>query len=175
MRKILNKYESLLQNNFSIYSFICAVCVSLLLTITGCNKRLEYYGYSFQDNDNLDRILSQIIPAKSNELDVLNLLGSPTFLGEFSPRTFFYTQIKVNRNTVTGGGRINYIRTLAIEFTPETRIVTRLWIEEIPKVRNLPYLKSHTILKGNTPSIFQQIIGNLGKFNKPQNRYDNNL
>ncbi|CAL7960590.1 putative SmpA / OmlA family protein [Alphaproteobacteria bacterium] len=138
----------------------------LLLLLSGCSKVYVTHGYSFRDFQNYDSVLSGVRVGSTNELEVLQVFGSPGFMSSFGTRTFFYVSNKVEHKPILKPAVIEqYI--LAISFDAQ-HIVTQVKIYNLGDAKNIEYCPYETGIKGNKLGIMEQFTKNIGRFGKPK-------
>lgn len=131
---------------------------TLILAVTACVSQREERGYVRTTAD-----FSRIIPGTSTNKDVVELLGTPSSYSSYGDETWYY--ISAKRKTIgflpteiTDQGAV------AIVFNKDGVVRS---VEEYGKKdrRDIAYSGDRTPTEGNQITIWQQVLGNLGKFN----------
>lgn len=106
----------------------------------------------------------EIIPGISTRTNVLKSLGSPTTKAPFDENTWYYIGQKMEKKGIFDP-KVVEERVIMVSFNEEGIVTTMEEIEtnriEVPKVRR----KTHT--GGNDVTLMEQLLGNVGRFNKP--------
>ena len=131
------------------------MCVALV----ACALRLDTRG-NLPDPDQLTKIK----PGQHTRMQVAEILGSPSNISTFDQETWFYVSqrtettaffepdVKTRQVVILRfdkGGKLADVRTIGLE-----------------KGRKVLPVERETPTSGNEMGIIEQIIGNLGKFNK---------
>jgi outer membrane protein assembly factor BamE (lipoprotein component of BamABCDE complex) len=137
----------------------CAVTVALCIGIVACTPRLDTRGYQFDPDT-----LSQIVPGTHTRDDVAEILGSPSSTAIVAPEVWYYIG--------------NQTETLAF-FEPkvtERQVVTIVFDDEgvvstidafgLERSRRFEFVERETPTTGSQLTLLDQLLGNLGRFNK---------
>jgi outer membrane protein assembly factor BamE (lipoprotein component of BamABCDE complex) len=129
------------------------------MALGGCEGRVATHGDAIDPID-----LARLVPAKSSKADVISVLGSPSSIALFDDRTWYYISDRE--------------RTLAF-LAPETleRQVVALTFDEqgvlqsvdtfgVERSREVEIVSRETPSFGQSPTVIQQMLGNLGRFNR---------
>lgn len=107
--------------------------------------------------------LNEVVPGVSTRQNVLKSLGSPTTTAPFDDNIWYYIGQKMETKGVFDP-EVTEERIVVAQFD-ETGILQRL--EEIDNTRNdVPISSRETPTGGNEVTAFEQILGNVGKFNR---------
>ena len=131
----------------------------MCLALVACAPRLDTRG-NLPDPDQL----TKIIPGQHTRMQVAEILGSPSNISTFDRETWYY----VSQRTET---------TAFFEPNLITRQVIILRFDKVgtlADIRTIGLEEGHNVLpveretptSGNELSIIEQLLGNLGKFNK---------
>lgn len=108
--------------------------------------------------------LARITPGVSSQSDVMNTIGSPTTTDPFDQNIWYYIGQKTEKKGILDP-KVTDERIIRVTFDPKTRIVAE--IAPLDTKRNdIPLEKRVTPTSGNDLNAVQQMIGNIGKFNK---------
>ena len=127
--------------------------------LVACAPRLDTRG-NLPDPDQLTKIM----PGQLTRMQVAEILGSPSNISTFDQETWFYVSqrtetmaffepdVKTRQVVILRfdkGGKLADVKTIGLE-----------------EGRNILPVERETPTSGNEMGIIEQIIGNLGKFNK---------
>ena len=108
--------------------------------------------------------LARVSPGVSSQSDVMNAIGSPTATDPFDPNIWYYMGQKTQKKGILDP-KVTEERIIRITFDPKTHLVSE--IAPLQTTRNdIPIEKRVTPTSGNDVNALQQMIGNIGKFNK---------
>ena len=112
-----------------------------------------------------DHVLSTVQPGVDNASDVMRKLGSPTARDPFDPNIWYYIGQQMEKKGILDP-KVVEERVLIATFSPEGTLES---IREREGGRNeIPYSREKTPTSGNEITFMQQLLGNLGKFNKDE-------
>ncbi len=145
-----------------IYTFI-------LITVTSCismsctSKQIET-GYSFAGTGlNEQNIDQYIVKGNIGELQVMQLLGSPTILDDIDSRRFYYIQNTYIKKPVVKPQLISR-KILEIDFDNH-HVVSRVNFYETKSQNQHKICDDTTVIEGNQMKLVQQFARNIGRFN----------
>lgn len=129
------------------------------LALGACEGRVAVHGNPIDADE-----LARLAPGRQSKADVIGLLGSPSSTPAFDDKVWYYMSDRE--------------RTLAF-FAPETmeRQIVALSFDEqgvlasvetfgLERGQEVEVVSRETPSFGQSPTILQQMLGNLGKFNK---------
>lgn len=109
--------------------------------------------------------LQQITAGTSTQSDVLQILGSPTTQSTFNNNIWYYIGQETQKRGILDD-QVTKERVFSVTFNDEGVVDA---IEEVTGDREeVPYAKTKTATHGNDYTFMQQLLGNLGRFNAPQ-------
>lgn len=112
-----------------------------------------------------DYQVAQIIPTIHTRSDVLRLWGSPTTQAPFNDNVWYYLGQDTEKRGILDA-KVMKERIVVVAFD-ETGVVSH--IEDLPPGRiDVAVARTKTATHGNDITFMQQLLGNLGKFNKDQ-------
>jgi len=127
------------------------------LAFTACTPTVATHGHTFDE-----AAIAQIEPGRSSQQEVMQLLGSPSSLASFDGEVWYYVsqrteKISFYQEDVVGQDVI------AIAFDEQGVVdeVDRHGLEQTAAVEPVDRV---TPTAGEAPSIFEQLIGNIGRF-----------
>jgi outer membrane protein assembly factor BamE (lipoprotein component of BamABCDE complex) len=135
---------------------------ALAIGLAGCQPRIDTRG-NLPDPDNV----LKINPGIDGRDQVANLLGTPSSIATFSDRTWYY----ISRRTETVAffdPEVVDQEVLMVKFD-EAGIVSDMKIYGLEDGRPIQPVERTTPTLGREMTILQQLIGNLGRFNRGAN------
>lgn len=110
-----------------------------------------------------DHILATVQPGVDNAAAVMSKIGSPTARDPFDPSVWYYIGQRTEKKGILDP-KVVEERVLVAKFSPEGTLES---ITEREGGRNeVPISQEKTPTSGNEVTFMQQLLGNLGKFNK---------
>lgn len=139
---------------------ITALLIAFSLTAAACTPTVNVRG-NLVDNYKLAKIQKGV----DTRTDVLQKIGSPTTVAPFDDSVWYYLGQTTEKRGIFDDQVVNQ-RTIVVTFTPDG-IVDQ--INDVQgKRQNIPYVGRETPTSGNETTMMQQMLGNLGKFNKDE-------
>ncbi len=142
--------------NFSLTTL--AILTALSLT-TGCAKEINAHGFNFEHSN-----FKSIKVGETSRHQVLSELGSPTSTSDFGEKKYYYISNKVERIAFLDPTIIEQ-RVLSIGFD-NAGIVQDIHELTLDDARKVIFSENRTEIKGNSVTAMQQILTNIGKYNK---------
>ncbi|PJB70547.1 MAG: outer membrane protein assembly factor BamE [Alphaproteobacteria bacterium CG_4_9_14_3_um_filter_47_13] len=119
--------------------------------------------HSVRGNIVQDYQLSEIVPLQDSRTDILRKLGSPTTKAPFDDNVWYYIGQETEKRGIFDP-KVTDERIIMVSFNDEGIVQD---IKDIENERiDLPYARNKTPTSGNEVTVMQQLLGNLGKFNK---------
>ena len=112
-----------------------------------------------------DKKIAQLTVGESNQRDVLNALGSPTTTSVTRPNEWYYVGQKTEQIAVYQPEIVER-RVLVVNFDDEGTLTRIAELNEKDGNDELVFSDRETESGGRKFTIMQQLIGNLGRFNK---------
>lgn len=138
-----------------------ALIAAALLTVTACTPTTATRGNLVEDFR-----LSEITPGVSTRTNVLKSLGSPTTTAPFDDNVWYYLGQKTEKRGIFDPEVVDE-RIIVVAFNEEGIVDV---IEELDTDRTeVPRVRRKTPTGGNDITVMEQILGNMGRFNKPAN------
>jgi outer membrane protein assembly factor BamE (lipoprotein component of BamABCDE complex) len=108
--------------------------------------------------------LSQVTVGVHKKDDVRTLLGAPSTIGTFEDSVWYYigrrtTQFAFFRETIID-------QKVIVLFFSEQGVVERLEVYDQDDLREISLVERKTPTAGHSLGFFEQILGNIGRFNK---------
>ncbi|HPF78255.1 MAG TPA: outer membrane protein assembly factor BamE [Alphaproteobacteria bacterium] len=108
--------------------------------------------------------MAEITPGVSTRTNVLKSLGSPTTVAPFDDNVWYYLGQKMEKKGIFDPKVVDE-KVVVVTFNDEGIVETMQNIDsnrqDIPKVRD------KTPTSGNEVTLMEQLLGNVGRFNKP--------
>jgi len=136
------------------------------LAVCGCTPTIMDRGNMLSDMQ-----MKEITVGTSTKSDVLHTLGSPTTQAPFDENDWFYVGQKLEKKGILDP-KIIKERIVEVKFAADGTLAD---MHELPPGSdiNVPYSRDKTPTYGNEVTVVQQFFGNLGRFNKNQDKTDN--
>jgi outer membrane protein assembly factor BamE (lipoprotein component of BamABCDE complex) len=141
------------------YRFLLTVTAAACLIATGgCTPMRSVRGNMLKDYQ-----LAEVKPGIDTQSDVLRKLGSPTTKAPFDDNIWYYLGQETEKRGILDP-EVTKERIVAVTFDAQGVAAK---IEDVPPDRNdIPYVREKTPTSGNEMTVMQQLLGNMGRFNK---------
>lgn len=133
--------------------------------MAACTPTVEQHGQRLDPE-----LLAAIRPGVSSQEEVARLLGSPSASGTFDDRTWYYVTQRVEKHSFFQN-RLAEQRVIAIRFD-ERGIVQTIEERGLEQARAVEPAAEKTPTRGSELTLVQQLIGNIGRFNRTPGRVD---
>jgi len=110
--------------------------------------------------------LARIEPGQTSRDRVAQLLGSPSSRGTFDDTAWYYVSQRTERHSFYQETVIEQ-NVVAITFD-EQGVVRAIERRDLDDARNVDLVERETPTVGNELTLVEQFIGNIGRFNLPQ-------
>ncbi len=139
-----------------VYSALLAACVALP-ALMGCSPTIQTHGHSLEEEQ-----IAKIKPGETSRQEVLQLLGSPSALSTFDDDAWYYVSQRTEKTSFYQEGVVAQ-DVLTIAFDDQDRVagVDRHGLDEVASIDPVNRV---TPTAGSSPSVLQQLIGNIGRF-----------
>lgn len=135
-----------------------AVCVFLSLAVAACTPTQAVRGNIVEEYR-----LSEVVPGISTRQNVLVSLGSPTTQAPFDDNIWYYIGQKMEKTGIFDPEVVEE-KIVVVTFDEEGVVQTA---EAVDASRiDIPRVRDKTPTGGNEVTAIQQLMGNLGKFNR---------
>lgn len=139
--------------------FTICLITGLLAGLSACSPTKATRGNLVDDYR-----MAEVVPGTSTQSDLIRVLGSPTAQDPFDPNVWYYIGQKTEKRGILDPKVVSE-KIVRATFDPATGILTD--ISQIDNKRNdIPINPRTTPTSGNELTAVQQVLGNLGKFNK---------
>ena len=131
-----------------------------MLAVAGCSSKVDTGGY-VKDGD----IRSKIVVGKTTRDEVAGLLGSPSAQSSFGDESWYYV---TNRKEAFAFMKpeLTEQEVMRVQFD-KAGIVSKVENYDKNSGEDIALAKRETPTEGHTLGFVEQILGNLGRFNKP--------
>lgn len=136
----------------------CGAC--FLVMTTACSPKVDNGGY-VQETP----IKDLVTVGKSNRDDVISKLGSPSAQSSFGDETWYYITARKEAYAFMRPEIVEQ-EVVRIEFD-KAGIVSKVESYSRDSSKEFDLVKRTTPTEGHTLGFFEQILGNLGRFNAP--------
>ncbi len=133
--------------------------VSVSLLVAACTPTQAVRGNIVEDYR-----LAEVTPGVSTRQNVLQSLGSPTTQAPFDDNVWYYIGQKTEKTGIFDP-KVTEEKIVVVAFD-EMGVVQTAQVVDADRI-NIPRVRDKTPTGGNEITPLQQMLGNLGKFNKP--------
>lgn len=134
-------------------------CIAALLTLSACTPTQATRGNIVEDYR-----IAEVVPGVSTRTSVLQSLGSPTTQAPFDENVWYYIGQKTEKTGIFDPKVVDK-KVVVVAFNPDGVVQT---IEEVKADQiDVPHVRRKTPTSGNEITVLQQLLGNVGRFNKP--------
>lgn len=110
-----------------------------------------------------DYRMAEIVPGVSSRTNVLQSLGSPTTQAPFDDNVWYYIGQKTEKTGIFDPKIVDK-KVVVVAFSEDGIVQT---IEEVDaEMIDVPRVRRKTPTSGNDITVMEQLIGNIGRFNK---------
>jgi outer membrane protein assembly factor BamE (lipoprotein component of BamABCDE complex) len=129
-----------------------------LAPLSACSPTVNNHGYRLDPET-----LAQISPGVTSQEQVRRLLGSPSSIGTFDAERWYYISQRTEQMSFYQGEVVAQdVVTIEFDSRGIVRDVVQSDIEQAMAVAPSP---DKTRTMGNEPTLLQQFLGNVGRFN----------
>ncbi len=139
--------------------YIINLC--FVLALFGCAETLETRGF-FPESEKINKLKA----GKSTKDDVVRAIGFPSSVTAFDDNTWIYIESKFKTSAFFDPKQIES-KVLEVTFTDKNKI-KNIRNYAVTDAENASYSREKTPTYGHSINPVQQMIGNVGKFNKAQ-------
>ena len=145
-----------------MHKLSCLLILSLVFIslASACSRNPEIQGYMFRPED-----LAALTPGQTTKEEVQRKLGSPSSKSDFGPETWFYISRKTESMAFFEPKTTDQ-QVMALEFNGEVLAnIKKLGLQDAKKVA---FAKDTTPTEGHSIGLMEQLLGNVGKFNRAE-------
>ncbi len=135
------------------------------LQLMACTPTVATHGHTLDE-----AAMAQIEPGRSSRQEVLQLLGSPSSLASFDDKTWYYVSQRTEKTSFYQEDLVAQ-DVITITFN-EQGFVDGINSHGMDQMAAVDPVNRVTPTAGAAPSVFEQIIGNIGRFGGSGNTYD---
>ena len=154
-------YQTRSRKNMKKSGFLIGAAL-LALGFGGCTPTLAVRGNMLQDYQ-----VALVTVGQDTQSDVLRKLGSPTTKAPFDDKTWYYMGQKTEKHGILDP-KIDEEKVYQVTFNDQG-VVTAVQNVTQPRVA-VPYDPDQTPTTGSELTLSQQLLGNLGRFNKSDSK-----
>lgn len=135
-----------------------------LIGLAACTPTKSVRGNLLQDYQ-----ISSVQAGVDTQSEVMRKLGSPTTTAPFDNKVWYYLGQETEKRGILDP-EVKNERIVAV-FFDENGVVTKL--ENVdPRRNDVPYVREKTPTSGQEMTFMQQLLGNMGRFNKAESEAD---
>lgn len=149
-----------MQINQSVRHFIFTSALCAALGVAACGPKVETNGFVRHED-----IKSLVTPGKSTKDDVQKALGSPSVQSTFGDDAWYYVSDKKESYAFLKYDTVEQDVT-RIQFD-EKGVVAKIDDYNKDNAPDFQIVKRETATEGHTLGFFEQMLGNIGRFNSP--------
>ncbi|HPQ50451.1 MAG: outer membrane protein assembly factor BamE [Alphaproteobacteria bacterium] len=138
--------------------FLFSLVLSLSL-FAGCSPQLATRGNLLEDYQ-----MKEVLPGIDQKDDVIRKIGSPTTISPFDENTWYYMGQRTEKKGILDP-KVTEERIVVVLFDPTDGLVDKI-VERQDGREDVPIVQRKTPTSGNEFTFIQQMLGNVGKFNK---------
>jgi outer membrane protein assembly factor BamE (lipoprotein component of BamABCDE complex) len=139
--------------------FSIAVLLSAFMLLSACTSQFATRGNLPDPNR-----LAEITPGETHARDVAEILGTPTTFSTFGGESWYYISERVEYYAFLEPKLLDR-KVVRVKFD-KTGLVEKVDQDENQQGRDIQFVDRVTPTAGNEITFFEQIFGNLGRFNK---------
>lgn len=144
----------------SIRVFVASALSCVLLTLGACSPKVYNVGYVHDAP-----IKDQVTIGKSTHADVLAKLGSPSAQSSFGDETWYYITARKEAYAFLKPEIVQQdISSIVFD---ANGVVSKIGDYNIDQSKEFDLVKRTTPTEGHTLGFFEQVLGNVGRFNGP--------
>jgi outer membrane protein assembly factor BamE (lipoprotein component of BamABCDE complex) len=137
--------------------FVLGCC----LAVSACVSQEEKRGYAIEFAR-----LEEVKAGQSTKEDVQAALGSPSTRATYGQETWYYVNQQMKVAALSKPELVGE-ETIVVKFR-EDGVVDSVVRNKGEDRKDIAIAKDKTITEGNSMTVMEQLLGNLGKFNSPQ-------
>ncbi len=148
-------FKKLRSRSFS--TLVILLCAGVM--ISACTSRYATRG-NLPDPDRL----AEVVPGEVHARDVAEILGTPSTFSTFAGESWYYISERVEYYAFLEP-EILERKVVQVRFSKDGTVE---WVgqKDSQQTRNIAFVDRVTPTAGNEITFFEQIFGNLGRFNK---------
>jgi outer membrane protein assembly factor BamE (lipoprotein component of BamABCDE complex) len=135
-----------------------ALLALLMLPAAACTPEVSTHGYRLDQ-----AALARLEPGSTTRDETLQLLGSPSSVATFDDRVWYYVTQRTERRSFYQEEVVEQ-QVVAVIFD-ERGLLSSIDQHDMGDAREIDLVSRETPTSGNELNIFEQFIGNIGRFN----------
>lgn len=140
---------------------IVTLIITASLALTGCLKQVHKSGYRFDD-----RKLENIKVGETRKANIMRLLGTPTARSTLGKDHIWY--YIHNRSEKVAFLRPEVVEQRVVAFTFDGQTLSKIEEFDESSMQKLSMAKGKTPTEGHDIGVVGQLLGNIGRFNTPE-------
>ncbi len=136
--------------------------LTVLLILSGC-QTVDLRGQFISDN-----VVNEINSKKLNKSEVINLVGTPTYVPDYTDNTWYYIQRSLTRRAWFEPKVVSQ-RIVQIAFEKNNKVIGAILQKDTQK-EDIKIEPSYTKTYGTEKNIIQSFVKNIARFNKTIDR-----
>lgn len=142
-----------------IQPFTTVLCITCLgVALPACSPKVDNGGYVLEKDTK-----QQLVEGRTTKDEVLTALGSPSSQSSFGPETWYYITDRKEAYAFLKPSVVEQ-DVLAVEFD-SGGVVDKIKTYDKNSGKEVDIAKRTTPTEGHTLGFFEQILGNIGRFN----------
>ncbi|MCB1558846.1 MAG: outer membrane protein assembly factor BamE [Alphaproteobacteria bacterium] len=127
--------------------------------LSACTPQLATRGNLLEEYQ-----MKEVLPGLDTRDDVIRKIGSPTTVAPFDDNTWYYIGRRTEKNGILDP-KVTEEKIVVVTFNAEDGFVENI-LERQDGREDVPIVQRTTPTTGNDYTFIQQMLGNIGKFNK---------
>lgn len=144
---------------------LTVMAVLLPLASTSCTPTIATHGHTFDET-----AIARIEPGSTSRQEVLQLLGSPSSLASFDDNVWYYVSQRTAKVSFYQENLIGQ-DVMTVTFNDQD-LVDKIDRHGLEQTAAIDPVNRVTPTAGVSPSIWKQLIGNIGRFGGADGSYD---
>lgn len=129
------------------------------MALGACEGRVAVHGNPIDPDE-----LARLAPGRQSKADVVGILGSPSSTPVFDDKSWYY--ISDRERTLAFFAPETLERQVVLLSFDDEGVLTSVETFGLEKGRKVDVVSRETPSFGQSPTVIQQMLGNLGRFNK---------
>lgn len=146
----------------SIKPLCIAAVLTLAMGLSACGPKVENEGYVREDD-----FKDKVTVGKSSREDVRNNLGSPSSQSSFGDESWYYITARKEGHAFFKPEIVQQDVTEIV--FDKSGVVSQIHNYTQKDGEDIAIAKRETPTEGHTMGFFEQVLGNIGRFNRPSN------
>jgi len=155
-----------MMNSRSAYRFLRCLLIGTALAATACAPQIATHG-NLPDPERL----AEVVPGQITKGEVAEILGSPSSIAAFDEETWYYISER-KETTAFLAPDVTDRKVVIIRFD-DKGVVSAVDFLGLEDGRKVELVERATPTAGNEMTILEQLLGNMGRFNKDPNAATN--